>query len=123
MTEKATIGQKGEEATTQYLIKNGYTILERNWHCRYGEIDIIATKEDTIAFVEVKTRKLGSMTTPQESVNGSKQKKITLSAQKYLLETGNQLQPRFDVAAVTYDPNGFHCDYLPNAFEAFQCEW
>ena len=123
MTEKATVGQMGEQATVVYLLNQGYTVLAKNWHCRYGEIDIIVTKDDIVAFVEVKTRKKGSLTTPQEAVNFTKQKKIILSAQKYILETGDSRQPRFDVSAVSYSKDDYQCDFLPDAFESFDCGW
>ena len=123
MTEKATVGQRGEQATVAYLLGQGYTLLAQNWHCRYGEIDIIVAKGDVVAFVEVKTRKKGSLTTPEEAVNYTKQKKIILSAQKYILETGDDRQPRFDVSAVRYDKDDYQCEYLLDAFEAFDCGW
>lgn len=56
MYQRHLIGQRGEQMATDYLIKHGYVILERNWFMRIGEVDIIARKDDVIYFFEVKTR-------------------------------------------------------------------
>ena len=58
------LGKKGEDMVTGFLMKNGHTILKRNYLCRFGEIDIIAKKEDILLFVEVKTRKENSLVSP-----------------------------------------------------------
>ncbi|MEG2814396.1 MAG: ribonuclease HII, partial [Oscillospiraceae bacterium] len=65
-------GELGEEIVTEYLISKGYLVLEKNHHSSFGEIDIIAKKENIIAFVEVKARKQGSLISAKESVNRSK---------------------------------------------------
>ena len=95
-------GELGEQAVAEKLMQNGYQILERNWHSRYGEIDIIAQKEDILAFVEVKARNPRSKGTPAEAVTPIKQKKLVQTALCYLQETGSSLQPRFDVAEVYF---------------------
>ena len=79
MTDKKKLGDRGEDYTARYLEKQGFHIVERNWHSRYGEIDIIAENEKYLLFVEVKTRKAGSMEYPTDR------------------------QPRFDVAALTVE--------------------
>lgn len=116
MTEKTAIGNRGETAAVTYLQKKGYSIVARNWHSRYGEIDIIATKDEFLAFVEVKTRKKGAMVTPTEAVNYAKQKKIRLTAQKYLLDNPTDLQPRFDVCSVIYYNDRCTIEYFAAAF-------
>lgn len=114
----ADIGKAGEDFAARYLRKNGYQILERNYHSRFGEIDIIAGKGEYIVFVEVKTRKPGSMVSPLESVTPSKQRKIRQTARFYLAAHQDGLQPRFDVACVTEVPgkHGFTIEYFENAF-------
>lgn len=97
----AQTGRWGEDYTADYLRRQGYTLLERNWHCRYGELDIIARRDDTLCFVEVKTRRSTSMVTPEEAITPAKRHKLFLSAECYLMEHFLPLQPRFDVAAVT----------------------
>ena len=74
--------------------------MERNWHSRYGEIDIIAENEEYLLFVEVKTRRAGSMVPGELAVTPQKQQKLRLTAESYLLEYPTDRQPRFDVAAL-----------------------
>lgn len=97
MNEKRITGDIGEDFAVKYFEKRGYRILERNYHSRYGEIDIIAQDDQFIVFVEVKARKSFSRVSPAEAVDYGKQKKICLTAMKYITETECELQPRFDV--------------------------
>lgn len=110
-------GKAGEDYTAQWLVNHGYQIVQRNYHSRYGEIDIIAANEEYIAFVEVKTRQSGALVSALESVTPQKQKRILLTAQIYLSESEPPLQPRFDVAAVTsLHGEPFGLQYFSNAF-------
>ncbi len=110
-------GKAGEEYTVQWLKKHGYSILVRNYHSRFGEIDIIARDAQYIVFVEVKTRKSNTMVSSLEAVSQRKQQKILLTAQQYLLCYPSKLQPRFDVAAVTsLGDELFGLKYYSNAF-------
>ena len=97
MNEKRITGDIGENFAVKYLEKRGYKILERNYHSRYGEIDIIAQDDQFIVFIEVKARKSFSRVSPADAVDYNKQKKICLTAMKYITETECELQPRFDV--------------------------
>jgi putative endonuclease len=116
ITSQRTTGNKGEAAVVDLLLKNGYQILERNFTVRQGEIDIIAQKEKTVAFVEVKTRKnryfaLSQIITP------SKQHKIIVAAKQYLQKQKYiDYLFRFDVALVTEGAH-YNIEYLPNAFQ------
>ena len=116
---KKTIGDKGESFAAKLYAKSGYTVVERNYHSRYGEIDLIAENETQICFVEVKTRNLSSLGNPAEAVDYRKQKKLTLTAMKYLSEAECFKQPRFDVLEVWQD-NGRLVKYnlMENAFYA-----
>jgi len=78
------LGSLGEEMAAGYLESEGYEILERNYRCPYGEIDIVARKEGRLIFAEVKTRRSRSCGAPAEAVNRSKQKKIRLTASSYM---------------------------------------
>ena len=100
MTDKKKLGDRGEDYTARYLEKPGFHIVERNWHSRYGEIDIIAENEEYLLFVEVKTRRAGSMVPGELAVTPQKQQKLRLTAESYLLEYPTDRQPRFDVAAL-----------------------
>ncbi len=94
------LGQFGEDFTVRYLKKHGYKIIERNFHSRFGEIDIIAVKKNIIAFVEVKTRTEGALYSPREAVDFHKQQKCVKTAQYFLIKGYSEYQPRFDVSEV-----------------------
>lgn len=115
-------GKAGEDYTAGWLARQGYTVLERNWHCRWGEVDIIARKGQTAAFVEVKARRPGAMVTPAEAVDRKKRERLLKTAEVWLLQRGEELQPRMDVAAVTVSEEEGRIlisafDYYESAFE------
>lgn len=112
------IGSIGEESVCSYLIEKGYTVIARNYRIKGGEIDIIAENSDYIAFVEVKSRRPGSMVSGFEAVNKRKQGLIIKTAGDYCIKHPTELQPRFDVAEVIID-NGrvLSIDYIQNAYD------
>lgn len=110
------LGLKGEEAAKRYLRKKGFKILDANYQCRFGEIDIIAQTKDTIVFCEVKTRSEGMLAAPQESVDYFKQQKIIKTAQIWLQAKGVDDRPlRFDVLAVTIAKGKAEIEHIENA--------
>ena len=114
-TEKRKIGDLGEDLAFDFLKKNSYTILERNFYKTFGEIDIIVLKDDVISFVEVKTRKNEDFGYPSEFVNSFKQERIRKTAEAYLLE--NNLSDyiiSFDVIEVLMDKRKIK--HIANAF-------
>ena len=112
------IGYKGEEAVCTYLIKKGYNILCRNFCIRGGEIDIIATNDSYIAFVEVKARHENAMVSGLEAVTKSKQRLIIKTAEAFLYKNQCDLQPRFDVAEIIMsDERPIKIRYIENAFD------
>ena len=114
-----TIGALGEDFAAKLYEKSGYTITARNYHSRYGEIDLIGENEATLCFVEVKTRNLTTLGTPAEAVDYRKQKKITLTAMKYLTEAECYKQPRFDVLELWQDGSKIiRYNLIENAFSA-----
>ena len=114
-----TIGALGEDFAAKLYEKSGYTVTARNYHSRYGEIDLIAENEDTLCFVEVKTRNLTTLGTPAEAVDYRKQKKMTLTAMKYLTEAECYKQPRFDVLELWQrDGKIVRYNLIENAFSA-----
>lgn len=118
-TEKRITGDTGETYTCDYLISLGYEILNRNYACKYGELDIVAVNDKYIAFVEVKTRHQNPMVRPCLAVNKSKQIKIMRSAYLYLKEHKINLQPRFDISEVYLKTNSnklHSINYIKNAF-------
>lgn len=113
-------GNWGEAVVIAYLRQRGWNILEANFRCRFGEIDLIAENGRYLAFVEVKLRRDDDFAAARESVTKSKQRKIRTTAQFYLQWHPTALQPRFDVAEV-YAPGGTatispEITYLENAF-------
>jgi putative endonuclease len=104
---KQQLGRRGEEIATSYLQQQGYAILARNWKCPIGEIDIVAREGETLAFVEVRTRRGHRFGTPEESVTPAKQAKLVELAQTYLQEMGlTDTDWRIDVVAIQMGGRG-----------------
>jgi putative endonuclease len=116
------LGKKGEDFVTQRLEKQGYVIVERNFHCRYGEVDIIAKDGDEYVFVEVKTRRHMYYDEPMDTVDHRKQKKLQRTIHYYLHQ--NKLDDalhRVDIAILEIDSKGrFSLDYLKNPLEEIE---
>lgn len=113
-------GRWGEAVVIAWLRERGWRIVETNFRCRVGEIDLIAANGSYLAFVEVKLRRDSDFAAARESVTRSKQHRIRRTAEYYLQYRPTDLQPRFDVAEV-YAPNGTatvspEITYLENAF-------
>ena len=114
-----TIGDIGEEYADNYLKKHRYKILSRNYRKRFGEIDIIAEKKGTVAFVEVKTRHENPLTRPFEAVDTKKQEKIYRTSLAYIYENDLDCQYRFDVCEVYVNRDTLkliQINYFDNAF-------
>ncbi len=107
-TYKRRLGQRGEEIAVGYLRQQGYTILARNWRCPAGEVDIVAREGETLAFVEVRTRRAGGrLGTPEESVTPRKQARMVEVAQSYLQAAGlDDAAWRIDVVAIEVGGRG-----------------
>ncbi|MCK8488585.1 YraN family protein [Paenibacillus sp. MBLB2552] len=98
-------GRKAEQAACEHLLSQGYTVVERNWRCRTGEIDIIARQGITLVIVEVRSRsqQAAAFGTPAESITARKIKQVRDTAAVYLHRTGlSDANIRFDVVAVTF---------------------
>ena len=114
-------GAWGESVAAKYLLEKGFKLLACGYHCRYGEIDLIASNNRYLAFVEVKTRKSGNFAMAREHVDVFKQNRIRTSASMYLSENPTKLQPRFDVIEI-YAPQGMKTEkpkitHMEGAFE------
>ncbi len=113
-------GDIGEETTAEYLKSKGYRVLFSNYHSAYGEVDVIAQKDNIIAFVEVKSRKENSLLSGREAVSRSKQQKLIKTANCYIEENNIKLQPRFDVVEVYFTGNKkiavTEINHIKNAF-------
>jgi putative endonuclease len=105
--KKQETGRLGEDLACQALKKKGYRILERNYRCRYGEIDIVARKSDCLVFVEVRTKTGTAFGTPEESVTTQKKQRLTASVMSYLESHGGLPEDwRVDFVAVDLDAAG-----------------
>jgi putative endonuclease len=116
---RKALGSKGEELAVQYLKKKGYKIIERNYRCQGGEIDLIARERDTLVFVEIKARSSLDFGLPQDAVDRFKQKKICQVATAYLAEhrLTEDITMRFDVVAVRLSPLGPDIELIKDAFQ------
>lgn len=116
------MGKQGEEIAVNFLKKKRHRIVDRNFHTRWGELDIVAEDKKTgeVVFVEVKTRRSARFARPEESVNYTKQDHLRKAAQIWLVERyPNDVPPcRFDVVAVVIDKDGgkVEIEHIPNAF-------
>lgn len=105
--KRRELGIRGEEIARDFLEQNGYSIIETNYRCPEGEIDIIARTGDTLVFVEVRTKKSREFGTPEESVTRRKMQKLNAVAAHYGQHREN-LPPsrRIDVLAIQMEKNG-----------------
>lgn len=111
------LGLKGEQIAKRYLKRKGFRVLECNFQCRFGEIDLVARDKDCLVFCEVRTRSAGALVSPTESITFAKQQKLMKTARFYLQLHQLDTAARFDVIAVTRQDNGrFTVEHLENAF-------
>lgn len=110
-------GRQAENIVFEYLISKGYTVRERNWRPKTSrsEIDLIAQKDDTIIFVEVKARSDRDID-PAEAITAEKVKNIVRGANSYLQSQDFDFYYRFDVASVNGNAEDYKLDYLEDAF-------
>lgn len=116
-----SLGRWGEERAAEYLCHNGLNVLERNYRCPVGEIDIIAMQGNTLVFIEVKTRRSLRYGLPAEAVTFKKQMKYFKIAQYYMKENGiKDLNCRFDVVEVILGHDGScRLNHIVNAFQVW----
>lgn len=104
LVHSQSLGKLGEETATTYLVKQGYRIIQRNFKARYGELDIICVKDDTLVVVEVKTRIGEEFGKPEESVTPWKLREVVKTAQYYkLLHEELPESMRIDVIGIQFD--------------------
>lgn len=103
MKYKKNIGAAGEEIAAFIIQEKGYTVIERNYKCRIGEIDIIAVKDRVVHFIEVKTRTNNKYGFPAEAVNFEKQKRIKNTANYFAVRNKYEGKISFDVIEVSID--------------------
>lgn len=118
MNRRQAFGKAGENLAVRYLKKKGYKVLEQNYTCPVGEIDIIARDKKTIVFVEVKTRRTISYGSARLAITPHKQRKISMTALYYLkLNQQMDQDARFDVITVQSTGDRQEIDLIQNAFD------
>ena len=115
---KNKTGVWGEVYAARYLRKNGYEILDSNYVCRFGELDIVAQKDGVVCMVEVKTRNEKTQIRPMEAVDDGKKQRIEMTAKSFLSHVKTKASIRFDVCEVFVDDNDalIRINYIENAF-------
>jgi putative endonuclease len=120
MANHNDFGKKAEDLAVEFLRKNGYTILVRNFRFQKAEIDIIAERDHQIIIVEVKARSTDAFMLPQEAVTKTKIKSIVSAANHYMEEFDKHQEVRFDIITVLPDERkNLMIEHIIDAFEAF----
>lgn len=118
MARHIALGKQGEDIAAAYLKRRRYGIVERNYRCAFGEVDIIAVKKGVVVFIEVKTRSSHAYGSPETSVTPRKQRQLAKVA-LFFLQSRNMLDrdARFDVVEVDVGDREERVRIIENAFE------
>lgn len=116
MTERQRIGEAGEQLACQWLERQGYRILHRNWRHGRDELDIVAQEGDLLVVVEVKTLTNDRWNTPELKVDSAKQRKLMRAAEHLAHTHGTDLELRFDVIGITFAPGDPEILHVKEAF-------
>lgn len=119
MAQHNELGKKGEQLAVDFLLKNDYKILEKNYRYLKAEVDIIAQKKDTLAAIEVKTRSSNYFGNPEEFVNPKKIKLLISAIDNYVVERDLDVEVRFDIIAIINNKKGTKIEHLKDAFLHF----
>jgi putative endonuclease len=115
---RQVLGKEGEKVAEQYLCQKGYRLVERNYRCAAGEVDLIVLDRRVVVFVEVKTRTDDRFGTPLEAVELRKQKKMIQAAQFFLsAKKLHEREARFDVVGISWPAGAPVVEHIENAFE------
>jgi putative endonuclease len=120
-SDRQSLGRRGESLAAQVLQERGYIIVERNWRCQAGEVDLVTKQQDVWIFVEVRTRRSMAFGTPEESITPRKRARLIDVAATYLAEHGlTDVDWRIDVVAIEMGRDGCarRVTVVPNAVEA-----
>ncbi|RCT53748.1 YraN family protein [Winogradskyella sp. KYW1333] len=119
MAQHIELGKKGEQLAVDFLIKNGYNILDRNYRFDRAEVDIIARKEEILSIIEVKTRTNIDFGNPQDFVKPKQIKNLVKAVNEYITENDVDLEVRFDIISIIKKDNKFQIEHLKDAFYYF----
>lgn len=116
MDRRKQTGRRGEDIAAAFLAGKGYRVIDRNWSCPAGELDIVAREGDCLVFVEVRTRAGARFGGPEESITPAKQARLVALAQAYLQQPGApSLSWRIDVVAVRLGRDEVRVNHIENA--------
>ena len=119
MAQHNELGKKGEDLAVDFLIKNNYQILRRNYRFEKAEVDILAQKNKTLVAVEVKTRTTRDFGDPEEFLKPKQIQNIVKAVNEYVIENDIDLDIRFDVIAIVSDENSTEIEHIEDAFYHF----
>jgi len=122
MAEHNDFGKQAETEAAEFLKRNGYEILARNWRYLKAEIDIIALnpKKDEIVIVEVKARKFNPLIPPEEAVSKSKRKLLIAAHSEFIVSHIIVLETRFDIISILKKRDNWEINHITNAFHAYE---
>jgi len=115
-TPQQIIGKSKEKLACQYLEDKGFKLVEKNYSCRRGEIDLIMRDRDCLVFIEVRYRNNDHFGSALESINPPKQKRLIFTAELYLQQSRTPLASRFDVVAISGNDDNLSIIWIENAF-------
>ena len=115
--DRRGLGRRGEELAARHLAAKGYEIVEQNWRCETGELDLVAREGQCLVLVEVRTRRGRSMGSPEESITTAKQARLIGLGEAYIQERDWAGHWRIDVVAIEMDGRGrlLRVDHYENA--------
>ncbi|MFI1744873.1 YraN family protein [Thalassobellus sediminis] len=119
MAQHNELGKKGEQLAVDFLLKNSYDIIERNYRFDKAEVDIIAKKDDILAIIEVKTRSSVDFGNPQDFVKPKQIQRLVKAVDEYVTANDLDVEVRFDIIAIVKESNDFNIEHLENAFYHF----
>lgn len=118
MAQHNQLGKEGEQLVAEHMIRQGFTILERNWRLNHLEVDIIAQKDNALHVVEVKTRREVNHYDPLRSIDRKKISNLVHAANAYIRLNRLRMPVVFDVAVCTGGEGALKLEFMPNAFRA-----
>ena len=119
MAQHNELGKKGEQLAVDYLLKNNYAIVERNYRFDKAEVDIIAKQKDILAIIEVKTRSTSDFGDPQDFVKPKQIQRLVKAVDEYVTENDLDVEVRFDIIAIVKSGKSYNIEHLENAYYHF----
>ncbi len=118
METNQIFGRQGEDLAAGFLAGEGYDILERNWHFKHNEVDIIARKGNILVIAEVKTRSGNTWGEPYTAVDWRKQRYLIFAAERYIFMNNLDVEVRFDIISIIAGNGRSVLEHVKDAFRA-----